>query len=112
MKYDIKPGLHIEQPKDEYDKNGLIICNKKRCSTCIFNKNQNAISEEYFELIKKKIVEEYASRACHQTGNVCKGARELQIKTLHQNGIIPEATEKAFNTFMISMAKIYGLGNS
>lgn len=78
-------------------------CNKAKCKTCIFGPTPLEISPWRRHEIILYLVSFESSHICHTTEKTCYGAMELQAKTLHAKGIIPEPTPES----MLEVAQIF-----
>lgn len=80
----------------KYDSEGLLIVNKSKCKTCIFNCDQKIISLERLAEIQKYLLEGN-SHICHITENVCRGSREYQAEIFYRMRLIDEPTIEVLN---------------
>lgn len=77
--------------------------NPKRCKTCPFNAGGNReIRAKVVNLVVNKLS---CSQYCHGTDNatLCRGARDEQLKKLHQLGYLPEPTDRWFEIISKSL---------
>lgn len=86
---------------------------KSMCGTCPY-KEGSPYSYLIDDLTKSALTD--ASRICHSTGknnaihnktgfksHICRGARDVQLKTMYDIGVITKATDKAWNEKRVSL---------
>lgn len=74
-------------------------CSDKPCKTCLFGGEEPVrLTPEYSVEVYGNVSTGMTSLTCHGANNtkLCRGARNLQIKTFYAMGLLEEPTNEAF----------------
>lgn len=72
----------------------------KPCHTCPFEgKKPLQLSPQSQARYLQNLILGTGQHICHSSNSdrICRGGRNIQIKVFHSRGLIPEATDEAFN---------------